>query len=104
MQLTGASRCGSVGRVEAEQKAMSVKSLTVIASLAAASFAGTSSFAVAQTPRAGTQIPSHTLSRPRIEVNPRPLLYRRCVDWYVLQYRPSGTVLFPKQHCWWVRG
>jgi len=42
--------------------------------------------------------------RPRIEINPRPLLYRRCVDWYELQYRPSGTVLYPQMRCWWVRG
>jgi len=40
----------------------------------------------------------------RIEINPRPLLYRRCVDWYELQHRPSGTVLFPQMRCWWVRG
>ena len=39
---------------------------------------------------------------PRIEVNPRPV-YRRCASWYVLQYRPSGTVLFPEKHCWWQR-
>src|ERR1700685_15413 len=32
--------------------------------------------------------------RHRIEINPRPLLYRRCTDWYELQYRPSGTVLY----------
>jgi hypothetical protein len=43
-------------------------------------------------------------ARRRIEINPRPLLYRRCVDWYELQYRPSGTVLFPQMRCWWVRG
>jgi len=42
--------------------------------------------------------------RPRIEVTPRPPLYRRCASWYVVQYRPSGTVLFPERHCWWVRG
>ena len=40
----------------------------------------------------------------RIVINPRPLLYRRCVDWYELQHRPSGTVLYPQMHCWWVRG
>ena len=40
----------------------------------------------------------------RIVIRPRPLLYRRCVDWYELQHRPSGTVLYPKMHCWWVRG
>jgi len=42
--------------------------------------------------------------RPRIDISPRPLLYRRCVDWYELQYRPSGTVLYPQMRCWWVRG
>ncbi len=42
--------------------------------------------------------------RRRIEVYPRPLLYRRCVDWYELQHRPSGTVLYPQMRCWWVRG
>jgi hypothetical protein len=43
--------------------------------------------------------------RPRIEVNPGPrLLYRRCTSWYEIQYRPSGTVLYPAMHCWWVRG
>jgi len=41
-------------------------------------------------------------ARPRIEVNPRPV-YRRCASWYVIQYRPSGTVLFPEKHCWWQR-
>jgi hypothetical protein len=43
--------------------------------------------------------------RPRIEINRGGrLLYRQCTDGYELQYRPSGTVLFPYQHCWWVRG
>ena len=40
---------------------------------------------------------------PRVQINPRPL-YRRCASWYVVQYRPSGRVLFPEKHCWWVRG
>jgi hypothetical protein len=43
-------------------------------------------------------------ARRRIEIYPRPLLYRRCTDWYELQHRPSGTVLYPQMHCWWVRG
>jgi hypothetical protein len=43
-------------------------------------------------------------SARRIVINPRPLLYRRCVDWYELQHRPSGTVLYPQMRCWWVRG
>jgi len=43
---------------------------------------------------------------PRIEITPRlrPLPYRRCIDWYELQNRPSGTVLYPQMRCWWVRG
>jgi hypothetical protein len=40
----------------------------------------------------------------RVVIRPRPLLYRRCVDWYELQHRPSGTVLYPQMRCWWVRG
>ena len=52
---------------------------------------------------AQSQPPHRAVARPRVEVNPR-LLYRRCTSWYVLQYRPSGAVLFPQKHCWWVRG
>jgi hypothetical protein len=51
-----------------------------------------------------TTPPAPLHARRRIEINPRPLLYRRCVDWYELQYRPSGTVLYPQMRCWWVRG
>jgi len=67
--------------------------------------AATVSAAVAQNSPIG-QAPSAAISspRPRIEVNPRRLLYRRCEVQYVVQYRPSGTVLFPAKHCWWVRG
>jgi hypothetical protein len=85
---------------------MSAKSLCLVVTLGALSFTGTVSAALAQTPApAGTGAPSYAArAHPRIEVNPRPLLYRRCVDWYELQHRPSGTVLFPAQHCWWVRG
>jgi hypothetical protein len=43
-------------------------------------------------------------ARRRIVIGPSPLLYRRCVDWYELQHRPSGTVLYPQMRCWWVRG
>jgi hypothetical protein len=42
-------------------------------------------------------------ARPYIVVTPGHLLYRRCVDWLELQYRPSGTVLYPEYRCWWVR-
>jgi hypothetical protein len=42
--------------------------------------------------------------RRRLEIHPGRLLYRRCIDWYELQNRPSGTVLYPQMRCWWVRG
>jgi hypothetical protein len=42
--------------------------------------------------------------RPRVEITPRPLLYRRCVERLEMQYRPSGPVLYPLTYCWWVRG
>jgi hypothetical protein len=59
--------------------------------------------AVAQTQSPLAVPPSHP-PRHRITINPHPLLYRRCVDWYELQNRPSGTVLYPQMSCWWVRG
>jgi hypothetical protein len=48
--------------------------------------------------------PSRRYGGRRIDIYPGRLLYRRCVDWYELQHRPSGTVLYPQMHCWWVRG
>ncbi|HXX51041.1 MAG TPA: hypothetical protein VEI98_07125 [Xanthobacteraceae bacterium] len=48
--------------------------------------------------------PPPRYSRRRLVINPPPLLYRRCIDWYELQNRPSGTVLYPQMRCWWVRG
>jgi hypothetical protein len=51
-----------------------------------------------------TTPPAPLHARRRILINPRPLLYRRCIDWYELQHRPSGTVLYPQMRCWWVRG
>jgi hypothetical protein len=90
---------------------MSMKSLVMIIVLAALSLAGVVPRAAAQTvsspvagPELGTLPPPPRTARGRIEINPGRLLYRRCVDWYELQHRPSGTVLFPQMHCWWVRG
>jgi len=82
---------------------MSVKQLIAIASLAALSL-GAALPAAAQmpTPTADGPSASPLPGRPRIEVNPRPV-YRRCASWYVIQYRPSGPVLFPEKHCWWQR-
>ncbi len=86
---------------------MSLKPL--IAMMMFAALLGVPPRAMAQTqtsPVAQPNLPSpppHQV-RHRIEIAPRPLLYRRCVDWYELQHRPSGTVLYPQMRCWWVRG
>jgi len=42
--------------------------------------------------------------RARLRVYPGRLLYRECVFRLVPQWRPSGTVIVPRQRCWWVRG
>jgi hypothetical protein len=84
---------------------MSLQRLIVIMALAAPAMLGAAQHAAAQTsPSAQPNQPPPRYARPRIEINPRPPLYRRCVDWYELQYRPSGTVLYPQMKCWWVRG
>jgi hypothetical protein len=92
--------------VIARSKAMSRKAL-IVTITAAALFAAIAPAAAQNgtSPIAppGIAPPPQSASR-RITINPRPLLYRRCVDWYELQYRPSGTVLYPQMHCWWVRG
>ena len=48
-----------------------------------------------------------TRAATRIEVYPadRSLLawHRRCIDWYALERRPSGTVLTPQMRCRWTR-
>jgi hypothetical protein len=76
--------------------------------IAIAAFVGAASGAQAQqtSPIAEPSLTTPPAGPPRhrIEINPRPLLYRRCVDWYELQHRPSGTVLYPQMRCWWVRG
>jgi hypothetical protein len=90
---------------------MSARHLIAGSAVAALALFGAVPPAAAQTSPLGQGGPSASLpeappprGRPRIEINPRPPLYRRCVDWYELQYRPSGTVLYPQMRCWWVRG
>ena len=67
---------------------------------------GVTSAAVAQpapvAQSSGPQSPAPARQRRRIVITPQRLLYRRCVDWYELQHRPNGTVLFPQTRCWWV--
>jgi hypothetical protein len=84
---------------------MSQKRLILTAGLVALAVAGAVLPGAAQPAPAGQGPPLSRPSvvHPSIEINPRPLLYRRCGSWYVVQYRPSGTVLFPERHCWWVR-
>jgi hypothetical protein len=87
---------------------MSLQRLIAITALAALAIPGMAPQAAAQTQPSPMTLPSQLspprYARPRIEIYPRPPLYRRCVDWYELQYRPSGTVLYPQMRCWWVRG
>ena len=71
-------------------------------SAAPAGAAQTVSSPLAQADLAVRRMPRY--ARRRIEIYPGRLLYRRCIDWYELQNRPSGTVLYPQMRCWWVRG
>jgi hypothetical protein len=91
-----------------QEAPMSLKSLVMIAGLAALPVAGVAPTAVAQTSPIAEpsepSLPPPSRRQARIEVHPGPLLFRRCVDRYELQNRPSGTVLFPRMYCWWVRG
>ena len=89
---------------------MALNRWIVLTALAALAMPGIAQHAAAQTSpfaEPGESFPPSPpprYARPRIEINPRPLLYRRCIDWYKLQYRPSGTVLYPQMRGWWVRG
>jgi hypothetical protein len=82
----------------------------LLIALAAVALSAGAAPAVAQTsPLAEPSLTTPPASPPhyarrRIVIGPPPLLYRRCVDWYELQHRPSGTVLYPQMRCWWVRG
>jgi len=43
--------------------------------------------------------------RTRLRVTPgQRLLYRDCEFHLAQEWRPSGTVIVPRQRCWWVRG
>ena len=83
---------------------MTAKSIDAIAGLALLFSVVSPALAQQPTPAGPRQSAVAPGGPPRIEVNPQRLPYRRCASWYVVQYRPSGTVLFPEKHCWWVRG
>jgi hypothetical protein len=45
-------------------------------------------------------------SRPQITIHPRhrrlgPNAKRQCRFWLAQEYRVSGTVIVPRQQCWW---
>ena len=40
--------------------------------------------------------------RPGYYSWPGPNAVRQCVDWYAMEFRPSGTVVTPQMRCWWV--
>jgi hypothetical protein len=43
-------------------------------------------------------------SRPRVTIYPRhlsPNAKRQCRAWLAKEYRVSGTVIVPRQQCWW---
>ena len=90
---------------------MSSRRLVLLAGLTALSLFGGAPWAPtwaqtrAQTAQpGGPRRPMVRRGRPYVVITPGQLLYRRCVDWLELQYRPSGTVLYPQYRCWWVRG
>jgi hypothetical protein len=84
---------------------MDVKVCSIIAGLGVSLIAWPPASAQVSSPIGGGG-PHYSLppAPPRIEINPRPLLFRRCRSWYVVQNRLSGPVLFPQKHCWWVHG
>jgi hypothetical protein len=84
---------------------MCLTKLTLAAGAGALWLLGVTSLAPALAQSAqGKPYAPRPYARPRIEITPAPLLYRRCVERLELQYRPSGPVLYPLTYCWWVRG
>lgn len=50
------------------------------------------------------QPPFWEYPRPGTYSYPGPNAKRDCRAWYVVENRPSGAVLTPRQQCWWVPG
>jgi len=48
--------------------------------------------------------PARIRVHPLAQSYPGPDAVRQCVAWLAPEYRPSGTVIVPKMHCWWERG
>lgn len=107
----------------ATMKTMPKTSLAIIVLLGATVFEGLATPAIAAGERAQLATASDLSAqtrrvRPRVRIYrqpaawpyPRPGYYswpgpnavRQCVDWYAMEYRPSGTVITPQMRCWWV--
>jgi hypothetical protein len=48
--------------------------------------------------------PAHIRIHPLAQSYPGPNAVRQCMAWLAPEFRPSGTVIVPKMHCWWERG
>jgi hypothetical protein len=48
--------------------------------------------------------PAHIRVHPLAQSYPGPDAVRQCTAWLAPEFRPSGTVIVPKMHCWWERG
>jgi hypothetical protein len=48
--------------------------------------------------------PARIRVHPLAQSYPGPDAVRQCTAWLAPEYRPSGTVIVPKMHCWWERG
>jgi hypothetical protein len=77
----------------------------IVAMLAALTF-GSAPAAAGSAKTPGVSDLSAQSHRPpaRLRVYPGRLLYRDCTFRLAQEWRPSGTVIVPRQHCWWVRG
>ena len=45
--------------------------------------------------------PARIVVRPLARTHPGPNSVRQCVSWLEPEYRPSGTIIVPRMHCWW---
>ena len=46
----------------------------------------------------------HITVHPLAGAYPGPDAVRQCTSWLATEHRPSGTVIVPRQHCWWEPG
>lgn len=42
-------------------------------------------------------------ARTQIDVHPPRPMHRECTAWLAQEFRPSGTVIVPRERCVWVR-